>query len=73
MPRKSFNTFETAGRERWSRAQQCCINDHKFSVKVECLGRDGRLPSITATLAMLGARLLNGAAPVNTCINMKRP
>lgn len=68
---RTRKTSEIFGRKRGSWSQQHCVNIHNLSVKVELVGRDGRLPSIIANMATEGRLSLNGFAPVNTCSNTK--
>ena len=70
--RRTCKASETSGRERGSGSQQRCINSHKLSVKVGCVGRGGRLPCVIANIAMTDEPLLKGIAPVNTCDDMKQ-
>ena len=39
---------------------------HNLSVKAGCAGRGGRLPAMTANMAVTAVLLLNGTVPVNT-------
>jgi len=70
-PRKTPDTSEASGRKRSSLFQQRCVSAHNSSVKVGWDGRGGRLPSITATIAVASGRLLNGTAPVNAWVDVE--
>ena len=63
--RRTCKASVTSGREWGSWSQQRCINVHNWSVRAGCIGREGRLPLIIATIATAGGLLLNGTAPVN--------
>jgi len=65
--RRICKASETSGRKWGSGSQQRCINPHKCSVNVGCVGRGGRLLCIMANVAIADVVLLNGIAPVNTC------
>jgi len=71
-PHKTFNTSETAGRKEGSWFQQHSVSAHNSVMKVGCVGRDGRLPCVMANIAMKDESPLNGTAPVNICIEIKR-
>ena len=63
--RRTCKASETSGRKWGSWSQQRCTNVHSWSVRAGCVGREGRLPLIIATIATAGGLLLNGTAPVN--------
>jgi hypothetical protein len=69
---KIFNASAAFGREGGSCAQQRSTNDHKFSVNIGCVGRGGRLPSVTDSMAIKVEISLNGTSPVNTWVKMRR-
>ena len=57
-----------SGRRRGSWFQHCCINTHRFFVKVGLVGRGGRLQFVIIDKAARGDLSLNGAAPVKTFV-----
>jgi len=69
--RRYSNTSEASGHREELPSQQRCINIHRSSVKVGCVGLGGRSPRNADSMAIKDEQPLNGAAPVNTCIGTK--
>ena len=67
-----FNASEASGRESGFWSQQRCINDHRFPVKLGCVGRSGRVPWIMDHGTIQYESSLNGITPVKTCVDPRQ-